>query len=316
MNRVCEVLGIEKPVVQAPMLWLTSPELAAAVSNAGGLGTLGVGAGTMEPLPTREENDEAFRQAIRRTKELTAKPFGINLMTAASDPKNHNTQTIAALKEEGIDIVVLVGDIFGEDEIASLKADGFKVVARQLNPTIEGAKRLEALGADVIVATGCDEGGVMPAGSTGTMAMVALMAEAVNIPVLAAGGIVNGKFAKASAVLGAEGAFAGTRFILSEECRAAMATKQNLLDTPQDAFVTITVWGGGGRWRTTPTAKAVQAAQENLAGNLNPDQGDYRLSELMGQLDDGINSASSVVSLVESIDPCADIVAELARGYE
>lgn len=78
----------------------------------------------------------------------------------------------------------------------------------------------------------------------------------------------------------------------------------------------ITVWGGGGRWRTTPTAKAVSAAQANAQGDLNPDQGDYRKSELLGQLDEGINSASSVVSLVKSIDPCADIVAELARGYE
>ncbi|ACV21453.1 Nitronate monooxygenase [Slackia heliotrinireducens] len=316
MSRVCEILGIEKPVVHAPMLWLTSPELVAAVSNAGGLGVIGVGAGSTEPEATREATNEAFRTAVRRVKELTDRPFGVNLMTAASDPNGHNADTIAIMKEEGVAVVVLVGDVFADGEIAALKADGFKVVARQLNPTVAGAKRLEELGADAIVATGCDEGGVMPAGATGTMAMVALMSEAVDIPVLAAGGIVNEKFARASAVLGAEGAFAGTRFILSEECRAAQATKQDLLDASADDMVTITVWGGGGRWRTTPTAKAVAAAQANMAGDLNPDQGDYRKSELLGQLDEGINSASSVVSLVKSIDSCSDIVADLARGYE
>lgn len=316
MNRVCDVLGIEKPVIQAPMLWLTSPELVAAVSNAGGLGTLGVGAGSTEPEASREATNEAFRAAVRRTKELTDKPFGVNLMTAASDPKGHNADTIAIMKEEGVAVVVLVGDVFADGEIADLKADGFKVVARQLNPTVAGAKRLEELGADVIVATGCDEGGVMPTGATGTMAAVALAVDAVDVPVLAAGGIVNEKFARATSVLGAEGAFVGTRFILSQECRAAQATKQDLLDTPADDMTVITVWGGAGRWRTTPTAKAVAVARANAAGDLNPDQGDYRLSELLGQLDKGINSACSVVSLVKSVDPCAGIVTELARGYE
>ena len=104
--------------------------------------------------------------------------------------------------------------------------------------------------------------------------MVALLADAVGVPVLAAGGIINERFARASAVLGAEGAFAGTRFILSQECRAAEATKRDLLETPADDLVTITVWGGGGRWRTTPTAKAVAAAAANAAGDLNPDAGD------------------------------------------
>lgn len=316
MNRVCEILGIERPVVQAPMLWLTSPELAAAVSEAGGLGVLGVGAGSTEPEGSREATNEAFRRAVQRVKELTDKPFGVNLMTAASDPKGHNADTIAIMKEEGVAAVVLVGDVFADGEIAALKSDGFKVVARQLNPTVAGAKRLQELGADIVVATGCDEGGVMPAGATGTMSMVALMCDAVDIPVLAAGGIVNEQFARASAILGAEGAFAGTRFILSQECRAAQATKQDLLDTPADDMAIITVWGGGGRWRTTPTAKAIEAAQANAAGDLNPDQGDYRRSELLGELDEGINSASSVISLVKSIAPCAEIVAELARGYE
>jgi len=316
MNRVCEVLGIEKPVVQAPMLWLTSAELVAAVSEAGGLGVLGVGAGSTEPENSREATNEAFRRAVHRVKELTDKPFGVNLMTAASDPKGHNADTIAIMKEEGVAAVVLVGDVFEDDEIAALKSGGFKVIARQLNPTVAGARRLQKLGADIVVATGCDEGGVMPAGATGTMAMVALISDAVDIPVLAAGGIVNERFARASAVLGAEGAFVGTRFILSRECRAAEATKHDLLETPADDMVTITVWGGGGRWRTTPTKVAVAAAEANAAGDLNPDQGDYRKSELLGELDCGINSASSVVSLVKSIDSCADIVEELARGYE
>ncbi len=316
MNRICEILGISKPVVQAPMLWLTSPELAAAVSNAGGLGTLGVGAGSDAPQATREQANADFRDAIRRTRELTDAPFGVNIMTADSDPNGHTAEIVQMMVEEGADVAVLVGNIFTESDFAPLKERGIKVIARPLNPTTAVAQRIEELGADIIVATGCDEGGVMPAGSTGTMAAVALYADAVNIPVLAAGGIIDERFARASAILGAEGAFAGTRFILSQECRAAAATKENLLATPQDDFLTITVWGGGAKWRSTPGAAARAAAVANTQGNLNPDQGDYRASELLGDIDAGVNSGSSVVSLIREISPCSDIVAELARGYE
>jgi enoyl-[acyl-carrier protein] reductase II len=114
----------------------------------------------------------------------------------------------------------------------------------------------------------------------------------------------------------AEGAFAGTRFILSKECRAADATKQNLLDTPQDDYVVFTQWGGISKWRSTPNPVVLAAVEANKAGDLDPAQGSYYESELKGNLDAGVNSGSSVTSLIRSIDSCADIVADLARGYE
>ena len=316
MNRVCEILGITKPVVQAPMLWITSPELVAAVSNAGGLGVLGFNAGTDVRRDTAEETAADMRAAVRRTKELTDRSFGIDIVPASADAAGFSTGILDIMRDEDVKVIVLAGESFVESDVVPLKEEGFTIIARQLNPTIKDAKQLEAWGVDIIVATGCDEGGCMPCGSTGTMMQVALLADAVTIPVLAAGGIINEKFARASAILGAEGAFAGTRFILSTECRAAEATKRNLLETPQDDFVIFTQWGGTSKWRSTPNPVVLAAAEANKQGNLDPAQGSYYLSELKGQVDAGVNSGSSVTSLIKSIDSCADIVADLARGYE
>lgn len=316
MNRVCEVLGIEKPVIQAPMNWITCPELAAAVSNAGGLGILATGAGSPYKRANHEETKADFRGAIRRTKELTDKPFGILVLATASDRAGYRDDNIKIAAEEGVPAIVVVGNVFEDYDIKPLKEAGFTVIGRQLEPTIAGAKRLEELGADIVVATGCDEGGVMPVGSTGTMAMTALIADAVDVPVLAAGGIINETFARAAAIVGAEGAYVGTRFILTPECRASNETKQALLDTPQDDFLTITVRGGKGKWRSTPGRVVIEAYEANLRGDVSPNQGDYFASYMLGKLDEGVNAGSSAISLVKEIVPAADIVAEIARGFE
>ena len=203
-NRVCEILGTEKPVVQAPMTWITSPELAAAVSNAGGFGILGFNA-------------------------------------------------------------------------------GFKVIYRDMYPTVASAKAAEAAGVDILVATGCDEEGGMPVESTGTIVKTALITDAVNIPVLAAGGIVNEAMAKASACVSAEGAYVGTSFVLSKECLAAQATKDDILNTEAD--------------------------------DLQPSTGSFYAGMLKGDMDAGINTVSSAASLIRSIDSGEEIVNEIACGY-
>ena len=145
----------------------------------------------------------------------------------------------------------------------------------------------------------------MPVEATGTMVKTALMVEAVSIPVLAAGGIVNEAMAKASACVGAEGAYAGTRFVLSKECRAAQTTKDDILHTGADELIVLTEADGYLKWRCTPHKVAQEAVAENMKGNLKPSTGSFY----------GINTVSSVARLIKSIDSCEDIVNELARGY-
>jgi enoyl-[acyl-carrier protein] reductase II len=315
MNRVCEILGITKPVVQAPMTWITNPELVAAVSNAGGLGVLGFNAGFETGKATPEETAEEMRKVIHKTKELTDKPFGMNVMTAAIDGAGFSRATIRVCKEEGVMILAAVGTLDAA-QVREWKESGFKIIYRDMYPTIASAKAAEAAGVDILVATGCDEGGAMPMESTGTMVKTALIADAVSIPVLAAGGIVNEAMARASACVGAEGAYAGTRFILSKECRAAQATKDDILATGADDLIVLTEADGYMRWRSTPHAVAKNAVAENAKGNLKPSTGSFYAGMLKGDMEAGINTVSSAANLIKSIDTCAEIVEELARGYE
>lgn len=171
-NRICQILGIEKPVIQGPLSWLTDARLVAAVSNAGGLGVLGPNAGlTAETaVSTPEETAEKMREEIRKTKKLTEKPFGVNLIPT---PENDiwTPPILQVIKEEGVKAVVYTG--YGEGAIITslfneLKASGIAIIYRDINPTPENTRLAEKAGADIIVATGFDEGGTLPGTALGT----------------------------------------------------------------------------------------------------------------------------------------------------
>lgn len=314
MNRVCEILKIKYPVIQGPMAWITSSGLVAAVSNAGGLGVLGTSADSTEIVRGVPESVEEMRKAIRNTKALTDKPFGINVFPEAGDPYGFSKAMIELAKEEGVMILVVAGDV-SPDEIRTWKRGGFTVIMREANPTVRGAQLAEEAGADIIVATGCDEGGCMPGLSTGTTAITALLSDAVRIPVLAAGGIVNEKLAKAAQVVGAEGVFVGTRFILSKECRAAEATKKDIMDTHPDDFIVFTQSGGYSKWRTTPHKYGKEGLEANKRGDMNPPSGSFYYGMLKGDPDAGVNTVSNLSGLIKSIDPCEKIVVELGEPF-
>lgn len=315
MNRVCEILGIKKPIIQAPMIWITSPELVAAVSNAGGLGVVGINCGFEKGVGTPEETEEEMRKAIRRVKELTDKPFGINILTKPIDQAGFSQATYEAAKKESVPVIIAVGPL-DEAQVKEWKEAGFKVVYRDLAPNTNSAKQAEAAGVDVVVATGFDEGGNLPPVPVGTMCRTALIAPAVDVPVIAAGGIVNEVTAKATADVGAEGAYVGTRFILSAECRAAQATKDAILNTPAEDLILIVEGGGASQWRCTPNSVAEKALAANKNGDLSPSIGSFYHGMLKGEPDGGIITVSSNSSLIKSIESCETIVDELAAGYQ
>ena len=212
------------------------------------------------------------------------------------------------------DAWVVAGDV-SPDEIKAWKQDGFTVIMREANPTIRGAQLAEKAGADILVATGCDEGGCMPGLSTGTTAITALLADAVSIPVLAAGGIVNEKMAKAAQIVGAQGVFVGTRFILSKECRAADATKQDIMDTHPDDYIVFTQSNGYAKWRTTPHKYGREGLEANKNGDMNPPAGSFYYGMLKGDPDAGVNTVSNLSGLIKSIDSCDAIVKELGAPF-
>ena len=197
-TEITELLGIEYPVIQGGMAWVADYHLAAAVSNAGGLGLIAAGGAPAEWV----------REQIRETKKLTDKPFGVNIMLM-----NPEADKIAkVILEEDIKVVT-TGAGSPEKYMADWKAAGVKVIP--VIASVALAKRMERCGADAVVAEGTEAGGHI--GELTTMVLVPQVVDAVNIPVIAAGGIADGRGMAAAFMLGAEAVQMGTRFVASKE---------------------------------------------------------------------------------------------------
>ena len=321
-NRICQILGIEKPVIQGPLSWLTDARLVAAVSNAGGLGVLGPNAGlTAETaVSTPEETAEKMREEIRKTKRLTEKPFGVNLIPT---PENDvwTPPIVKVIKEEGVRAVVYTG--YGEGAIIpalfdELKDAGINIIYRDINPTPENTRLAEAAGADIIVATGFDEGGTLPGKALGTFSIVPLFADAVNnIPVLGAGGITDGRTARAAHALGASGVFAGSVFISTVESRVPQTVKDKIVAA--DGLDMLLFRTLPDYYRSLPGKLAEKLVQMDKAGASNEELGKtmgglrgLRVGMLEGNTDEGYISLGTGIGSIRAIKSVAEVVNELA----
>ncbi|MEB7712494.1 nitronate monooxygenase [Kluyvera cryocrescens] len=320
-NRICQILGIEKPVIQGPLSWLTDARLVAAVSNAGGLGVLGPNAGlTAETaVSTPEATAEKMREEIRKTKKLTEKPFGVNLIPT---PENDiwTPPILKVIKEEGVHAVVYTG--YGDGAIIpalfdELKAAGIIIIYRDINPRPANTREAERAGADIIVATGFDEGGTLPGNVLGTFSIVPMIADAVvNVPILAAGGIVDKRTARAAQALGAEGVFAGSVFISTEESRVPQSIKEKIVAAnglDLNLFRTLPDF-----YRSLPgklTSKLVAmdkagASKEEIGGAMGGLRG-LRLGMLEGNTDEGYISLGTGIGGITAITSVAEVVEQL-----
>lgn len=320
-NRVAERLGIKYPIIQGPMAWLTDAKLVAAVSNAGGLGILGPGAGQNEPNSSPTETMERMREEIKKTRELTDKPFGVVILV---DTDMRFTEPLLEMIIEEKVAVALVNGLSGtdySDTFKKLKEAGIKIVFRPLDPTIENAKMAEKLGADVYVATGFDEGGTLPGAQIGTFSIVPLIVDAVkDIPVMAAGGIADIRGVRAAFALGAEGVFLGTRFLATEEARTAQNVKELMLKTNAEdlhIFRTLPYF-----YRSIPTKLSAElvemdkngATHEELAAKQAGGK-NMKAGMLDGDLENGYVSVGLGVSFIKEIKPVKEVVNELMQDF-
>jgi NAD(P)H-dependent flavin oxidoreductase YrpB (nitropropane dioxygenase family) len=231
-NKLCDLLGIEYPIIQAPMNWVTGAEMASAVSNAGGLGVIGPNAGSKIETYDIFETGERLRQQIRKTKSLTKKPFGVNISSASDDlrpgSKPFSAQCVRVILEEGVPIVVLTGDkpqLF----IEKLKEAGIIVLHRALPVNVDIAKEAEQTGIDAFIAVGFEAGGHTGFYHVPTFVLVPQVVDALRIPVIAGGGIADGRGMAAAIVLGAEGVYIGTKFLVAKECPTHENVKQAVI---------------------------------------------------------------------------------------
>lgn len=319
-NRVTEILGIKYPIIQGAMSWITNAELVAAVSNAGGLGILGPHAGHNTNPTSFEEIYERLKAEIRKVKTLTDKPFGAPVFLS------YDLTTVDAIADllidEGVKVVLLNGmDGFDyEPLVKKFKKNNIKTIFRSLTPSIENAQYAEKIGADILVATGFDEGGTVPEKIIGTFSIVPMIADAVNIPVIAAGGIADARAVRAAFALGAEGVFAGTVFIATKENPAAANVKQLILDhTASDLLIFKT---NPAYYRSIPTPYSQELLAMDEGGKTRDEIADKMYSEqglkvgmLDGNLKEGYITVGNGLSYIDSIRSVKDVVEDLMQDF-
>ena len=298
---ITQILGIEKPIFQGGMAWIADARLAAAVSNAGGLGLISsINAGT-----------EAVREEIRKARRLTDKPFGVNIMLAAP-----NAADIAALVvEEGIGIVT-TGAGSPAPYMEAWKTAGIRVIP--VVASVAYAIKMQELGATAVIAEGAESGGHV--GDTHTMALVPQVVDAVSIPVLAAGGIFDGRGAAAAFMLGACGVQVGTRFLSAEECCVHPVYKERLIKASDiGTMVTGKSLGDAVRSLKTPFSKqfAKLEAQGAPADEIRAfGTGSLRKAVFDGDLTGGSFLAGEVAGMITRTEPAAAIVEDIMGGAE
>ena len=300
-SKICEMLGIRYPVFQGGMAWVADASLAAAVSNAGGLGLISsINAGT-----------EAVRNEIRKCKELTDKPFGVNIMLQAP-----NAGEIAQMViEEGVRILT-TGAGSPAQYMQAWKDAGIKVIP--VVASVALALKMQAAGADAVVAEGAESGGHV--GELHTMPLIPQIVDALDIPVVAAGGICDGRGAAAAFMLGADAIQVGTRFLSAEECTAHEEYKQKILKaTDISTIKTGKTLGHPVRSLKTPFSKSF--AKMEADPDVTPEQilsfGTGALRKAVKEGDrNGSYMAGECAGMVKNIEPAKVIVEDLILGAE
>ena len=322
-NPVCQILKIEKPVIQGPLFWLTDAKLVAAVSEAGGLGVLGPHAGQNSLPKDDEERTERMRKEIQKVKELTSKPFGINIFHSGQNPDIQLQLMLKVVYEEKVPVAVVVhmGPDAAEDIITELKAHGVTVVFRHISITPDLARKAEKAGADIIVATGMDEGGTLPNHNIGTFSIVPLIVDSVKVPVMAAGGITDRRTFNAAFALGAKGVFCGTLFLAAKEARTAQNVKEMIVKanaTDIDFFRTTPYY-----YRSIPTPLSQKLVKmdnelktrEEIANEMHPMR-NMKFGMLDGKVDEGYVSVGLGVSMIHSIRSCKEIIDDITQDFK
>jgi enoyl-[acyl-carrier protein] reductase II len=301
-NRVTNLFGIRYPLVQAGMVWCAGWELAAAVSKAGGLGL--IGAGSMDA--------ETLRIHIRKCKAATTLPFGVNLPLLY----RHIESLMQVVAEEGVGIVFTSA---GNPKTwtSALKAKEIKVVHVVSN--VRFAQKATEAGVDAVVAEGFEAGGHNGREEITTFCLIPQVRAAIDIPVIAAGGIASGAAMLASMILGADGVQIGTRFVASEESSAHVAFKERVVATPEDGTMlamkeVVPVRLIKNRfYQEIEALEAKGASKEELLAHLG--RGRAKKGMFEGDLEEGELEIGQIAGAIDAVLPAAQIVETIVTDY-
>lgn len=298
-SKICQLLNIKYPILQGGMAWVATAELAAAVSNAGGLGL--IGAGHMPP--------DALKAEIRKAKKLTDKPFGVNIMLMSPFVK----EVMQVVIDERVPVVTTGAGNPGE-YIPALREIGTKVIP--VVASVALAKRLERVGVDAVIAEGMESGGHV--GEVTTMALVPQVVDAVSIPVIAAGGIGDARGVVAALALGAQGVQIGTLFAASSECTAHPKYKEAIVKAKErSTIVTGASTGHPVRTIANKLTRDFTEMEKRGATIEELDQlgaGKLKAAVRDGDIEYGSVMVGQVAGMIGAIRPVAEIMQEIVKN--
>jgi enoyl-[acyl-carrier protein] reductase II len=295
-NRVTRMLGVEIPIVQAPMGWIARSPLASAVSNAGGFGIIETSSGELD----------AIRDEIRRMRELTDKPFGVNIAQAfVRDPA-----IVDFVIEQGIRFVTTSA---GSPEKYTRQIKDAGLTVFHVIPTLRAAQKAVDAGVDGLIVEGGEGGGFKSHTEVSTFVLLPLVRDKVDVPIIAAGGICDGASMAAAFALGAEGVQMGTRMVSAAESPVHPNWKQAIVDAPETGTVLLKPQGGPAlRALRTKRSEALESGDENPMLALG---GGVKEVYFGGNLEAGVALTGQVAGRIEAVRPVADIIRDTTREF-
>ena len=318
-NRLCRLLGIKYPIVQAPMNWITGADLAAAVSNAGGLGTLGPNAGADTITTDVTETAERLRRQIKKVRTLTDKPFAVNVLVGyeglemSEVGRKYSQRCIEAALEEGITIAVTS---VGPANVYTRMLKEAGVIVLHAVSTAGQARKAEQAGADAVICEGYEGGGHKALTELTTMVMIPMVADTVKIPILAAGGIADARGMVAAMALGADGVYMGTRFIATHESDAHPRVKQAILESRDACTVTVNKWLVCGRdLRNSFTKKYNEMIAQGASVEGVFQQPMYQ-ALIKGEVEEGEIPCGQDASMVGNVMSAAEVIESIMREVQ
>ena len=297
-NRITQMLGVEFPIIQAPMGWIARSTLASAVSNAGGMGIIETSSGELDNI----------RIEVKAMRQLTDKPFGVNIAQAfVRDP-----DIVSFVVDQGVKFVsTSAGD--PNRYCAALKAAGLTVF--HVVPSLHAALRAVEAGVDGLIVEGGEGGGFKNPKDVATMVLLPLVCSKVGVPVVAAGGIVDGRTMAAAFALGAEGVQMGTRMVSAAESPVHANWKAAIIEAKETDTVFLNRFGPGPALRALRTQKTT-AYEREAPANIMTEFGKALDLYFGGDMEASIALSGQVAGRIDSIKPVAQVIAETMAEFE
>jgi enoyl-[acyl-carrier protein] reductase II len=314
-NRICELLGIRYPIIQAPMNWVSGAELVAAVSEAGGLGTLGPNSGAKKITPDVELTGERMRDQIRKVRGLTRAPFAVNIVAGFGEDLKYSKKVVEVVIEEAVPVaIVSVGR--PDTYTGILKEAGVKVM--HAISTARHGKKAEEVGVDAVICEGFEAGGHKGFTELTTLILTPMVADAVSVPVVTGGGIGDARGVLAALALGADGIYMGTRFMVTRESESHTRVKEAIvkgqdtctISVPKDRMLARDL--ANNFTREYMQMKLAGASPEEL-NNYLKQHSQYQAQQL-GQADEAEICCGQVAGLITEVQSAGEVMNDVIEN--